>query len=580
MSFHYKLFSVNLSIRAVRSGLMGQLAAVMGALCLAGCATPAVVKPIPSRAESEAASLSVEELLAAADQAADEEQYPKVARLLVRAAQRSDDEAVVGDAAQGCYQNHQLQAALEIAQRWLVINPTNLEARELAALSAIKLYQVDIAAKHLQVLLEQAYITPAAGFMEWLNKIPASDANAALVVMKKLASTHAQMAEAHYAVARFAELTEDVGLMLTYAQRAHDLSPYWAPAGLLLAKGQLLRGQPDLALQTAQDVVKNDDSLGTRSEYAALLLAAGKPNEAVQLWRELEQTEGDNSAAVRSLAYLDIQVGNYQSAFNRLNVLLNAGNKVSESIFYLAGIAERTGATAEARQLYGRVQDGAFALPAQLRIANLIKDSEGLDSALNSLQSFGQTNPEEVLQALQARAQMLSVAGDDVAALSLYDQGVADYPDVASLRITRAFHLLKMNKVSLGIQAMRDVLQVRPEDPTVLNALGYTLLDHTKQHQEGYEYIKRAFQSTPDSAAVMDSMGWALFKLGRQQEALLYLQQAADKMRDEEVELHLGEVLWSLDRRDEAVRVWQEALKLAPDNKVLQERLKRAPVSR
>jgi tetratricopeptide (TPR) repeat protein len=556
--------------------MLRQLWVIIGVLSLVGCAT---LGTGISGALNESTA-SVPELLAGAEQAVDELRYAQAARYLVRASAMTDDEQIVEQATQQCFALQQLSATLEVAQRWLKINPTNLQAREYAALSAIRLYQVEVAAAHLRVLLDQGYITPAAGFLDWLNKLPSADDHAAVAVMKTLAISYPNMAEAQYAVARLAELTDDFGLMAIAARRAQELAPYWSPAGLLLAKSYLLQGQSELAIQTGQAVVKNDDSLSTRSEYAGLLLSAGKPNEALQLWRELEQSEGDHSAAVRALAYLDIQVGNYQSAFNRLNTLLNEGNRISESIFYLAGIAERTGAKAEARQLYGRVQDGQFALPAQLRIAYILKESDGLDAAMDSLKLYGEANPDELIPTFQARAALLSEAADDAALTKFYDQGIRDYPEAAVLQMDRAFHLLKIGKVSDGIQTMRELLKSRPEDPIVLNGLGYTLLDHSHEYQEALRYIEAAYRLTPDSAAVMDSMGWALFKLGKQEEALMYLQKASSKMRDEEVDFHLGEVLWALGRNDEALKVWQSGLEASPDNKTLQQRIKRATESR
>ncbi len=516
------------------------------------------------------------EVLLAAEQALAADRFPDAARWYEQAAQLTDDEQVIEEAATACYDSQQLKCALQIAQRWLVINPTSEQARELAALAALKLYNVEVATEQLQALLESSYISPAAGFMQWSDKFAAVDTNAALAVMKKLVISHPQVAEAQYALARLAEQSDDLGLMLASAQRAQALAPFWSPAGLLLAKAQLLRGEKQLAVQTAQAVVKNDDSIATRSEYAALLLGAQMPNEAMRLWRELEETEGDNSAAMRALAQIDFEVGNYQSAFNRFNQLLNTGRDLSESIYFLGAIAERTGANDEARQLYERVQEGRFAAAAQLRVAKLIQDKEGIAAALTSLQAYGAANPEQQLLSLDARAQMLSASGDDAATLQLYDRAIRDYPDVASLHLSRAFHLVKMNRTPLALQAMRDLAQQRPQDPTILNALGYTLLDNSKDYQRAHDYIAASLQYSPDSAAVQDSMGWALYKLGRKEEALTWLQRAAQGMVDDELDLHLGEVLWSLDRRDEARSVWQKALARTPDDKVLQQRLKRA----
>jgi tetratricopeptide (TPR) repeat protein len=550
------------------------------ALALAGCATGS----LPGRAAMEvpaakAAPADVPALLTQAEQAQQSAHYPEAARLYVQAALASPDEQTAETAAHACYDTQQLQAAQQIALRWLEINPTNQQAREIAALSALRLYRIDAAREQLQILLESAYITPAAGFIELLPKLEAADSNAATAVLKQLVQRMPEVAEGHYVLARLAGATADWGVMLSAAQRAHELAPYWSPAGLLLARAQLASGQTELALQTGQAVIKHDDSLATRSEYAALLLSADRGEEAVKLWRELEQAPGDNSAAVRALAQLDFETGSYQSAFNRFNRLLNTGKHLSESIFYLGSIAERTGAFDEARQLYDRVQEGEFAAAAQLRIAKLIQNSEGLPAAITFLQSYGDANPDELLLSLKARAEMLSEAGDEAAALATYDEAVKRYPDVAELRLSRSFQLIRMNKTAAGIAAMKQLLSERPADPTVLNALGYTLVDRTNQYQTGHDYIAQALQYSPDSGAVLDSMGWALFKLGKKQEALTNLEKAAMRLADSDLDLHLGEVLWSLDRRDDAVQAWEVGLKRAPENKPLQERLEKAKKS-
>ncbi len=91
-----------------------------------------------------------------------------------------------------------------------------------------------------------------------------------------------------------------------------------------------------------------------------------------------------------------------------------------------------------------------------------------------------------------------------------------------------------------------------PNDPSATNALGYTLVDRTRHHKEGLDLIEQALTETPDSGAVLDSMGWALHRAGRSQDALGYLEHAKRRINDPEVDLHLGEVLIALDRKDDA----------------------------
>ena len=79
----------------------------------------------------------------------------------------------------------------------------------------------------------------------------------------------------------------------------------------------------------------------------------------------------------------------------------------------------------------------------------------------------------------------------------------------------------------------------------------------------------------PDDAAIMDSLGWVQYKLGKTDEARSLLQKAHEKMPDPEVAAHFGEVLWSLGEKDQARSIWDQALKADPDHRVLNETVKR-----
>ena len=87
---------------------------------------------------------------------------------------------------------------------------------------------------------------------------------------------------------------------------------------------------------------------------------------------------------------------------------------------------------------------------------------------------------------------------------------------------------------------------------------------------------QQALVQTPDSAAVLDSMGWALHKQGKHSEAIDYLEKARKYGPDPEIDLHLGEVQWDLNNKTAARETWKKALERWPDDKRLKERLERA----
>ena len=89
--------------------------------------------------------------------------------------------------------------------------------------------------------------------------------------------------------------------------------------------------------------------------------------------------------------------------------------------------------------------------------------------------------------------------------------------------------------------------------------------------KERSETIRLALDQEPDNPAIMDSMGWILYLQGKPDDALNWLEQAYALMPDPEIAAHLGEVLWVTDERDEAIRIWTDALLKDPDSQVLNE---------
>ena len=120
---------------------------------------------------------------------------------------------------------------------------------------------------------------------------------------------------------------------------------------------------------------------------------------------------------------------------------------------------------------------------------------------------------------------------------------------------------------------------IRDSNSTALNALGYTLTNRTQRHEEGYALISKALALQPDEPAILDSMGWALYRMNRLEEALDYLTRAYAAFPDPEVAAHLGEVLWVSGDTENAMLVWQGALLKDPANAVLQETLQRLQIT-
>ena len=131
--------------------------------------------------------------------------------------------------------------------------------------------------------------------------------------------------------------------------------------------------------------------------------------------------------------------------------------------------------------------------------------------------------------------------------------------------------LEKMGDMEKASESFRSAWELAPTNATTLNALGYTLTLIGDDYAEAQQFIEQALSIEPENPAIMDSMGWVLYKQGNEEEALRWLGEAYAAMPDPEIAAHLGEVLWEQGDKDAARQIWLDALAANPDNQVLLE---------
>ena len=154
-------------------------------------------------------------------------------------------------------------------------------------------------------------------------------------------------------------------------------------------------------------------------------------------------------------------------------------------------------------------------------------------------------------------------------AKALYDHALGEIPNRVELLYQRAMVADKLDDLVLLEQDLMAILENEPDYVEALNSLGYTLADRTDRYEEAYAYIRRALELRPDAAHILDSYGWVNFRMGRLDEALLYLRKAAEAVYDPEIAAHLGEVLWEQGDHAAARDIWDEAIKKSPDSETL-----------
>jgi len=154
-------------------------------------------------------------------------------------------------------------------------------------------------------------------------------------------------------------------------------------------------------------------------------------------------------------------------------------------------------------------------------------------------------------------------------------EGLASFPNSTRLLFARAMLNNERQRLPATERDLRQILKQDSDNVAALNSLGYILADRTQRYSEAYELLGKALQLKPDDAAIIDSMGWLHYRTGKYPDALNYLRQAYEAAPNAEIGAHLGEVLWVIGEKDEARRIWREAIQREPDDATLGETLNR-----
>ncbi|MFC5569963.1 tetratricopeptide repeat protein [Lysobacter yangpyeongensis] len=330
------------------------------------------------------------------------------------------------------------------------------------------------------------------------------------------------------------------------------------------ARGVLAALDPALLLvpEFRMAVAAEYDALGD-FQAASATLARGPQDDQTYALRASLLARAEDKTALTAL-YEELRRG---------------GSKPDPARRLLLGrIAEFLKRHQEALDWYRGVPGGEPRWPAKLRAANVLheldRDAEAYQ-ALHDLQADAAAPEDARRDAYILEADLHNRDKDGDAELDAFARGLAAFPDDPDILYARALGWERRDDIARAEADFRKILVADPDSTAALNALGYTLADRTTRYQEALELIDRARAAEPDNAAIIDSYGWVLYRIGRKQEALTELRRAFSLQKDPEIASHVGEVLWVLGRKDEARRYFEEARKLDPDNRALKRALEK-----
>ncbi len=502
--------------------------------------------------------------------------FPQAADHYLRAAQASRDPGLAERAARIALLAGRPEPAAAAITRWRELTPGSLPAAAAAIQLALDRGDADAATAEAVALMETA---EPAGFPVMLSALgDARDGRAAVArkVLRRLyGGDHMPPSLGGWlAVAGLARRLDDRPLAERLVVEGVERFPE-DPRALLLesarlreqgrdeAARELLAGLGDpavLAPELRRAAARQYALLGDRLAAAAVLGQGPQDEESLRQRARWLIADGDRKA----LAALYVEVVGLEKA------------PTPERRLLLGLLAEGLLRWRDAEAWYASVPRGPGHDQAMLRRAGaqgrLGRYDEAL-ATLHELQVDQAADGEHIRDAYLLEAELLERRnrGDD--ALASLGRALEIFEADPALLYSRAMLHERAGRIDESLDDLQRVLDDHPDSYQALNAYGYALAVHREAWAEALPYLERALELAPGSGAILDSVGWVHFKLGRRDSGLKLLRQAWAAQRDPEIAAHLGEVLWQAGQRAEAREIWRAGLRLDPDHPSLKHAL-------
>ncbi len=247
----------------------------------------------------------------------------------------------------------------------------------------------------------------------------------------------------------------------------------------------------------------------------------------------------------------------------------------SDSILLqLAAVAEQQQDSEQAIDLYARIPAASpLKRAADLQLGLNLADLKRQDEAIAHLKRLVQSDPQD-MRAYLALGGVYSSKEDYKAAAATYETAVEKLrnPTAANWNIfyQRGIAYERLKQWPKAEPSFREALKLFPDQPQVMNYLGYSWVDMNTNLTEGLDLIRKAVDARPSDGYIVDSLGWAYYRLNRFDEAAVELERAVSLKPDDPVlNDHLGDAYWRVGRKLEATFQWRHASDLKPDPDVL-----------
>jgi len=534
-------------------------------------------------------------------------------QLMLDAARRTKDEQLFRRATEIALQARAGDQALSATLAWRQALPDSTDALRYQIQLLIALNRVNDVEEPLGLLLRRTARPTLPAVIEALPRFLArsTDRNATAQLVERVLRPYADDADTKASVfvatGRAWLAAGDTAKALDFARRASDADP--ASEGAAFLALDLLPGLQDAEAIVKRQLAARPASPNVRLLYVRTLATSQRLAEAATEIEVLTKSDPDLAPPWLTLGALELEMKRPKQATESLRNYVrlveggaavnfgtpagapaahnsddeddtppNASTALTQAFLLLAQAAEQQQDYAGAERWLARVDNPQRALEVQARRASLLARQGKIKEARELIRRVPEQSPGDARAKLLAETELLRDRKMYAEADQVMAQANKQFPDDTDLLYEQAMLNEKLERLDVMERLLRRVIAIKADHQHAYNALGYSLADRRIRLPEARELIKKALELSPGEPSIIDSMGWVEYRLGNREEAIRLLGDAYQARPDPEIAAHLGEVLWSAGRAEEARRVFRDARSRDAQNDVLRETLARLRV--
>ena len=491
------------------------------------------------------------------------------------------DLTIIQRAIQFASVNTDTNALLQLGLLWAQLEPTNSQPQLLLSIQFLESGAFEQAISHMSRVLDLGGNIDFAALSSRTGRLNPQNRSVLIENLRRLKDEFGNQTSIHLTLVQLLAQNGDFEAALIELELLKDdtdLTP-----NMVMLESQILQSldNPERATRVMRTgVTKFETDKSLRLNYARLLIQNEEYEKAQEQFQILVEQDPQDWETLYSVALLNTQLENFDRAIAAYTKLIGVDQRADESQYNLGLIYQQQDNLEKSIEHFRQVRIGTNNfLAAQQQATRLSIQSGRLNEAHDWLSQLSRGQPRLEVLFTTIESSLLIQEKHSGAAEQLLNTALNKFPNETDLLFARVLYYDSQSNRDGSERDLMQIISMQPEDSRALNHLGYMLADQTTRHEEALELIERAIAISPDDPAIIDSLGWALYKVARYEEALVQMRRAFAAFPDDEVASHLGEVLWALGHFDEAMRVWQDALVTDPESPLIAEAMERLQVA-